>query len=145
MRTIMIAGLLLALTGCDRNEKATGTPDDPEMTPTAPEVTRNTEASKPAADNTERNERDRDSNALTPMDQGESEADRKITQAIRQNVVGQDGLSMNAKNVKIITNEGVVTLRGPVESAAEKATIARLAQGVTGVNRIDNQLEVTSN
>jgi hyperosmotically inducible periplasmic protein len=113
------------------------------VTPNAREVTHDKESAKSAADNTERNERDRDTNALTPMDQGESEADRKVTQDVRQSVIGQDSLSTNAKNVRIVTNQGVVTLRRPVDSAEEKATIARLAQGVAGVTRIDNQLEVT--
>ena len=54
-------------------------------------------------------------------------------------------LSTNAHNVKIITTDGVVTLRGPVKSAAEKATIAAKAQQVAGVSRVDNQLEIASN
>jgi osmotically-inducible protein OsmY len=103
---------------------------------------------KPAAadaDNTKRNARDADGNTLTPMDQGESEADRTITQQIRKAVVGHDQLSTNAKNVKIITQDGVVTLRGPVKSAEEKATIASVAQKTGGVKRVDNQLEVERN
>ena len=54
------------------------------------------------------------------MDQGGSEADTAITQQIRKAVVAQDNLSTDAKNVKIITRDGVVTLRGPVASAKEK-------------------------
>ncbi len=52
---------------------------------------------------------------------------------------------MNAKNVKIITQDGVVTLRGPVKSAEEKAMIASVAQKTGGVKRVDNQLEVERN
>ncbi len=95
-----------------------------------------------AADNTEKNERDRDPGALTPGDQGGSEADRKITQEIRQGVMKVDDLSMTAKNVKIITVDGTVTLRGPVKSAAEKSQIAALAQKAAGVKKVDNQLEI---
>lgn len=97
-----------------------------------------------AADNTEKNERDRDKDALTPGDQGESEADRRITQQVRQGIVGHDTLSTTAENVKIITVDGVVTLRGPVESAQERSTIASVAQGVAGVKRVDNHLEIES-
>lgn len=54
----------------------------------------------------------------------------------------EDALSMTAKNVKIITENGVVTLRGPVNSAAEKAKIGELAMANAGQAKIDNQLEV---
>ena len=97
------------------------------------------------ADNTGRNARDAEGNTLTPMDQGESEADRTITQQIRKAVVDNDSLSTNAKNVKIITNNGVVTLRGPVKSPEEKAAIASAAQKTGGVKRVDNQLEIERN
>jgi len=97
-----------------------------------------------AADNTDKNERDRDDKTLTPTDQGESTADRTITQQIRQGVVGADEVSAGAKNVKIITVDGVVTLRGPVESVTEKTNIAALANKVEGVKRVDNQLEVAA-
>lgn len=98
-----------------------------------------------SADNTKRNERDRNVNALTPGDQEENEADRTLTQRVRQEVVKQDALSMTAKNVKIITRNGVVTLRGPVRSEEERSQIARIAQSVGGVGRVDNQLEIASN
>jgi osmotically-inducible protein OsmY len=94
------------------------------------------------ADNTDRNERDRDGDTLTPMDQGKSEGDRTITQTIRKAVVDNDKLSTNAHNVKIITVDGAVTLRGPVKTAEEKATVEALAQKAPGVKAVDNQLEV---
>jgi hyperosmotically inducible periplasmic protein len=97
------------------------------------------------ADNTDKNERDRNTNTLTPGDQGGSEADRTVTQMIRQDIVKNDALSMTGKNVKIITVDGVVTLRGPVKSPGERSQIAAIAQGVGGVKRVDNQLEVASN
>lgn len=97
------------------------------------------------ADNTGRNARDAGGTTLTPMDQGENEADRTITQQIRKAVVNHEQLSTNAKNVKIITQNGVVTLRGPVKSAEEKATIASVAQKTGGVKRVDNQLEIERN
>jgi hyperosmotically inducible periplasmic protein len=92
-----------------------------------------------APDNTGRNVRDRGGATLTPGDQSESEADRTLTQQIRQAVVADDSLSMMAK---IITIDGVVTLRGPVQSPREKEKIEAKAQQIAGIDRIDNQLEV---
>jgi osmotically-inducible protein OsmY len=94
------------------------------------------------ADDTGRNVRDRDSRTLTPMDQGTSEGDRTITQEIRKQVTDRDELSTNAKNVKIITIDGVVTLRGPVKNENEKTTIAGIARKAAGVKRVDDQTEV---
>jgi hyperosmotically inducible protein len=105
----------------------------------------NNNAAAADADNTKRNARDADGNTLTPLDQGGSEADRTITQQIRKQVVAHDQLSTNAKNVKIITQDGVVTLRGPVKSTEEKAAIASVATKTAGVKRVDNQLEIERN
>lgn len=96
------------------------------------------------ADNTGRNVRDRSDVTKTPTDQAENEADRVITQTIRQNIVADSSLSTNAKNVKIITVDGTVTLRGPVKSEKEKADIVARAQQVAGVKRVDDQLEITN-
>jgi hyperosmotically inducible protein len=93
-------------------------------------------------DNTGLNQRDRDPNALTPIDQSNASSDIEITQAIRKKVIGADDLSFNAKNIKIITVSGKVTLRGPVETPEESATIERSARDVPGVKRVENQLEV---
>jgi len=100
-------------------------------------------ADKVAPDNTKKNERDRDPDAKTPGDQGENKADLAITQSIRQQVVKQK-LSMLAKNVKIITADAVVTLRGPVKTEEEKTTIGKIAEGVSGVKHVDNQLEIAA-
>lgn len=97
------------------------------------------------ADNSGKNVRDRDSMAKTPMNQGESEADRTTTQRIRQAIMADTSLSTNAKNIKIITANGVVTLRGPVGSTSEKDAIAKKVKDLAGVNRVDNQLEITDN
>ena len=96
----------------------------------------------PAADNTSKNQRDRSGETETSGDQSNSPEDVKITAAIRRAVVEDDSLSATAKNVKIITADGTVTLRGPVQSDAEKAKIAELAQSAAGNAKIDNQLEV---
>jgi hyperosmotically inducible periplasmic protein len=97
------------------------------------------------ADNTGRNVQDRDDQTLTPGDQGGSAADREVTANVRKAIVADDALSMNAHNVKVITLNGVVTLRGPVKNAAEKSSVAAKAQKVAGVKRVDNQLEIEKN
>jgi hyperosmotically inducible protein len=97
------------------------------------------------ADNTARNSRDRDDATQTAGDQAENETDRKISANVREAVVADNGLSMNAHNVKIITSGGTVTLRGPVKSSEEKATIESKAKQVAGVTRVDNLLEIEAN
>jgi hyperosmotically inducible periplasmic protein len=93
------------------------------------------------ADNTGRNVRDR-GESVTPPDQSNNAADVETTAKIRKAIVDDDNLSTNAHNVKIVTRDGAVTLRGPVKSAAEKEAIAAKAQQVAGVKRVDNQLEI---
>jgi len=93
-------------------------------------------------DNTKKNERDRNSAALTPMDQSNSEGDLKITQQIRQAVMADGSLSFTAKNVKIITQNGRVTLRGPVKTEQERSAIEAAARKATGTTEVDNQIEV---
>ena len=102
----------------------------------------NSSEGTPAPDNTGRNVRDRGDVTLTPGDQSESEADRTLTQQVRKAVVADDSLSTMAKNIKIITIDGVVTLRGPVQNPREKEMIEAKAQQIPGINKIDNQLEV---
>ncbi len=131
MKSILIAGILgatLAACGCDRDKAGEHKAEEPT-----------------AADNTEKNKRDDKAGALTPGDQGENETDRTITQKVRQNVVDHENLSTNATNVKIITRDSVVTLRGPVDSAQEKTTVGAIARQVEGVKRVDNQLEIAAN
>ncbi len=100
-------------------------------------------AASPAPDNSRINQRDRSSAALTPMDQGTSEADRTMTQQIRQAVMRDKALSFSAKNVKIITINGKVTLRGPVKTDAERSAIEADARGVAGGAQVDSQLEIS--
>jgi osmotically-inducible protein OsmY len=97
-----------------------------------------------APDNSGKNVRDRNDQTKTAGDQSENEADRTISQNIRQALTADDSLSTNGKNVKIITNNGTVTLRGPVKSDKEKSTIAAKAQQIAGVKNVDNQLEITN-
>ena len=93
------------------------------------------------ASNTGINERDRDDKTLTPMDQMNNQSDLKITQEIRQALM-KGKFSMDAKNIKIITRNGAVTLRGPVKTAAELEKISVLVKAMPGIKSIDNQLQV---
>lgn len=96
------------------------------------------------ADNSGRNARDAGGATVTPEDQSNDKADLAITQAVRKAVTADDSLSVNGQNVKIVTTGGVVTLRGPVKDDAEKSNIGNKAKSITGVSRVDNQLEVTA-
>ena len=95
-----------------------------------------------APDDTGRNARDADGDTLTSGDQGNSKNDLEMTRRIRQAIVQDKSLSTNAHNVKIVTNGGVVTLRGPVANEKERASVAAKAQEVAGAGHVDNQLEV---
>ena len=96
------------------------------------------------ADNSGKNVRDRLEAAVTSGDQSNTQSDLNITQEIRKAVIADKDLSMNAHNVKIITANGVVTLRGPVKSSEEKANVAAKAGHAAGVTRVDNQIEIAS-
>lgn len=95
-------------------------------------------------DNTGKNERDRSGETQTSGDQSNSSADLKTTQAIRQALMKDSELSATAKNIKVITANGHVTLRGPVKNAQEKAKIDQLAKSAAGGAQIEDQLEVTN-
>jgi hyperosmotically inducible periplasmic protein len=97
---------------------------------------------KTKPDNTAINERDRSRETQTSGDQSNSSADLKTTQAIRQALMKDSELSTTAKNIKIITNNAQVTLRGPVKNAQEKAKIDQLAKSAAGGAKIDDQLDV---
>ncbi len=99
------------------------------------------EAAQHAPDNTGRNVRDR-GDTVTAGDQSEKEADRTMTQNIRKAVMADESLSMTAHNVKIITIDGVVTLRGPVKTETERKSIAAKAEQLAGADKVQNQLEV---
>lgn len=122
--------LAFLVVGCSKNDQSK---NNPSSQPAAV-----------AADNSGRNERDRSDATKTAGDQAENEADRTISQNIRQTVSADDSVSINGKNVKIITADGAVTLRGPVKSEKEKTNIGAKAQRVAGVKRVDNQLEIAN-
>jgi len=104
-------------------------------------VERTAPAALKPADNTKMNERDRGP-SITPIDQGNTADDLNITQQIRKAVMADDSLSMDAKNAKIITANGVITLRGPVRSEEERKSLEAKAAQFAGTNRVENQLDV---
>ncbi len=77
------------------------------------------------------------------MDQYENQKDVDTTAKIRRQVVDTK-MSINAQNVKIMTQNGKVTLRGPVESADERTQIEIIARNVAGEKNVDNKLDITS-
>jgi hyperosmotically inducible periplasmic protein len=93
-------------------------------------------------DNTKVNERDRHDGALT-ADQQDGKADTDLTRRVRQAIVKDKALSTYAHNVKIVTQGGVVTLRGPVRSDDEKQAVATLATQVAGAGHVRNELEIS--
>lgn len=95
-------------------------------------------------DNTAVNTRDADSSAKTPLDQGQNTTDVTVTADIRKAIVNKSQMSINARNVKIITEKGHVTLRGPVDSQAEKDAIDKIAKERAGEDKVDNYLEIAS-
>jgi hyperosmotically inducible protein len=86
----------------------------------------------PAADNTKVNARDQGQPATTADQQKENRSDVELTQQIRRELMKDKGLSTYAHNVKIVTENGVVTLRGPVRTDEEKKTIEAKAAEVSG-------------
>lgn len=98
--------------------------------------------SETAPDNTGKNKRDRSGETQTSGDQFNNTRDTRVSAAIRRAIVGDNSLSAAAKNIKIVTANESVTLRGPVNTAEERSKIEQLARSAAGNAKIDNQLEV---
>ena len=95
-----------------------------------------------ASDNTKTNKRDLKPSELT-ADQGKNgRSDRAVMAQIRRAVVSDNSLTTYAHNVKIISQGGKVTLKGPVQSAEEKKVIETKATDIAGANNVTNQLTV---
>ena len=105
-------------------------------------ITMAQDAKPVAPDNSAVNVRDRAPDAMTAGQQSNAKSDVELTREIRRAVVKDDSLSMLAHNVKIVTDNGAVTLRGPVKTEQEKVTIASKAQAIAGANKVNDQLEV---
>ena len=98
----------------------------------------------PASDNTKTNQRDRSANEPTADQQRDNRSDRDITQQIRRSIMNDKSLSTYAHNVKVITQHGQVTLKGPVRSEDEKKAIEAKAAEVAGENKVTSELNVKS-
>ncbi len=93
-------------------------------------------------DNTKVNKRDRDQNAVTADQQKMNKSDREITREIRRSIVSDKALSTYGHNVKIIAQNGNVTLKGPVHSEEERRAIVDKATAVAGSGNVRDQLSV---
>ncbi len=130
---LIVLSLVLGA-GCSRDE------EEKQSSATMP-----VSSAPPDADNTARNSDQKTPEALASTDQGETEEDIRITSSIRRSITGDKALSTNAQNIKIITSAGTVTLRGPVKNEHEKSKIEAYAKLATGVDRVENMLEVEKN
>lgn len=95
-----------------------------------------------APDNTKVNRQDR--NQPTADQQKNNRTDTEITRDIRQAITKDKSLSTYAKNIKIITQNGNVTLRGPVRSEADKKAIEGKAKEVAGAAHVKNEIEIVA-
>ena len=95
-----------------------------------------------ATDNSKVNQRDRANGATTADQQKENATDREITQKIRRAVVDDKTLSTYAHNVKIVSQNGQVTLKGPVRTADEKKNVEAKAIAVAGSGHVTNQINI---
>ena len=103
-----------------------------------------TNPSPPAADNTKVNQRDRNRSEPTADNQKENPADRQLAQQIRRAIVKDKSLSSNAHNIKVIAQNGMVTLKGPVDSESEKQTVEAKASQVAGAEKVSSEIQVRS-
>jgi hyperosmotically inducible protein len=97
---------------------------------------------QPAPDNSKTNKRDRDKAVPTADQQKMNPTDRELTRKIRAAIHQDKSLSTYAHNIKIVTQDGRVTLRGPVRSDEEKTAIESKATEAAGVGNVTNELEV---
>jgi hyperosmotically inducible protein len=115
---------------------------DSATNPAGPNVAEPSAQPQHAADNTAKNKRDRDDATATPEDQSNQSSDVELAAKIRRAIVGADDLSFTARNVKILAENGHVTLRGPVTSAAEKSRVEQTARKAAGSARVVSELEI---
>jgi hyperosmotically inducible protein len=124
VRTLLCSGLLLSVGVVVRAQEPTS------------------QQAPPAADNTSTNQRDRNASEPTADQQKENHSDREITQQIRQSIVKDKSLSTYAHNIKIVTQNGQVTLKGPVRSEDEKRAIETKAAEVAGQDKVSSELSI---
>jgi hyperosmotically inducible protein len=123
-RTILFAGALLLGSGAMAMGQDAASPNPP------------------ASDNTQLNQRDRNPNEPTADKQQNNRSDRDITQQIRKSITSDKTFSEYARNIKVITQNGQVTLKGPVRTDDEKSAIEEKAKAVAGEGNVTNDLTV---
>lgn len=97
-----------------------------------------------APDNTKTNQRDRNSGEPTADQQKSNKSDRELTREVRRALVKDKSLSTYAHNIKIVSQDGVVTLKGPVRSQEEKQSVeAKAAEVVGAPDKVKSELDVT--
>jgi hyperosmotically inducible protein len=97
----------------------------------------------PKPDNTKVNKRDKNPGEVTADQQKENATDRDLTKNIRRSIMADKGLSTYAHNIKIISQNGNVTLKGPVKSEDEKKAVLAKAVAVTGsADKVTDQVSV---
>jgi hyperosmotically inducible periplasmic protein len=112
---------------------------DPSPTPSADQSTTT------APDNTGVNKRDRNANEATADKQKENKEDRELARQIRKSLMRDKSFSTYAHNIKIIAQDGMVTLKGPVKSEEEKQSIeAKAAEVAGGADKVISQIEVAA-
>ena len=123
-RTLLCTGLLLGVGALARAQEPSS------------------QQAPPASDNTKINQRDRSASEPTADQQKENSSDRDITQQIRRSIMKDKSLSRYAHNIKIVTQNGQVTLKGPVQSENEKQAIETKAAEVAGQDKVTSELNI---
>jgi hyperosmotically inducible periplasmic protein len=101
------------------------------------------DTSTPKPDNTKVNKRDRNAGEVTADQQKANATDQDLTRRIRQSIMSDKSLSTYAHNIKIISQNGTVTLKGPVKSGDEKKAVVAKAVAVAGSdNKVTDQISV---
>jgi hyperosmotically inducible periplasmic protein len=97
---------------------------------------------QPPPDNSKTNQGDASKGAMTADQQKANQADRETTKQIRSALTKDKSLSTYAHNIKIITRDGKVTLKGPVRSEDEKTSIEEKASTIAGAGNVNDELTV---
>ncbi len=95
-------------------------------------------------DNTKNNKGDNQKGAVTADQQKETAADREMAKKVRKSIASDSSLSTYAHNIKVIVHDGMVTLKGPVNTDAEKSAIGAKASDIAGADKVQNELIVKS-
>ena len=148
MKPVIAIACLIAAAGCGRSDSESRKGAyEKDRTKLAPGVTER-RAGDPStrladANNTAVNTRDRDGTLPTPADQKSNDTDMANVTAIRKKIMDSE-LSIDARNVKIVAENGRVTLRGPVRTSAEKETVVRIAREIAGTTNVEDLLDVVA-